>query len=249
VIKALIIRRFWLWRNRLFSNLFNSFLLPMLLFCLICLPLKNIIRFSLSGIAYDEWVFSGLVFIIGSICLFPTLYQEYFEQRIHKKVLINIALAPFSKMKIILHTLLASILEALIMIFVAVLIYTSFVSVPFTMLSMIFILFSLVIHLFLFGNLYISISLLVDTVTIMMLSSSIIFIYIIFGLGFIIEFPFFPPDIESILNKIPMALPFQTYQKYYATGFIDWSVLAILAIIIYLWILFNSYLLKWRLRQ
>ena len=60
---------------------------------MIGIPLKNIIRFSISGVPYDVWVFPGLIFIIGSLAIYPTIYREIFDLRVHRKVLLNIALA------------------------------------------------------------------------------------------------------------------------------------------------------------
>ena len=37
----------------------------------------------------------------------------------------------------------------------------------------------------------------------------ILMIYIIFGIGFVIEFPFFPQGIEQFLKLIPISFPFQ----------------------------------------
>ena len=96
MISALISRRLWLWRNRFIPSVFLLFLLPIITFATISLPLKNIIRFSLAGIPYDIWVFPGLLYVISSLVLFPLIYREYFELRIHRNVLINMALTPHS---------------------------------------------------------------------------------------------------------------------------------------------------------
>ena len=112
MITAMINRRIWLWKNRLIPSAFLLLLFPIITFLMISLPLKNIIRFSLAGVPFDVWVFPGLMFIINSFILFPSIYREYFELRIHKKVLVNMSLTPHTKTTIILSSLIVSILEA-----------------------------------------------------------------------------------------------------------------------------------------
>ena len=98
----------------------------------------------------------------------------------------------------------------------------------------------MIIYLLLLGNLYITISLLIDALTTMFLISSMVFILILFGSGFLIEFSFFPIGFESFLKWIPMSIPYQVYHKFNSTGLVDWGSLSILCILIYVWILFNS---------
>ena len=96
---------------------------------MISIPLKNIIRYSISGVPYDIWVFSGLIFIIGSLGLYPIIYREIFDLRVHRKVLLNIALAPYSKSQLVFGNLCVAVLEALIMCLFSILIYSSIVSI------------------------------------------------------------------------------------------------------------------------
>ena len=249
MIKSLILRRLWLWKNRLIPSIFLFFLLPFFCFSLISLPLKNIIRFSLAGDIYDIWNFHGLIFLIGSISLFPIIYRDYFELRIHRKVLINIALTPHSKLKLILSSLITSIMESLFVTFVAYAIFFTFIPLNFNFINMIVMFIFLIIYLFLLGNLYITISLIIDALSIMMLANTMLFIYIIFGIGFIIEFPFFPSGMEQILRLIPISFPFQIFQQYNSNGLIDFWMLSLLFVLIFLWSLLNSKILKFRLQQ
>ena len=249
MISALLKRRLWLWKNRLIPSIFFYLILPIFIFVIISLPLKNIIRFSLAEIPYDIWVLPGLIFIVGSFSLYPLLYREYFELRIHRKVLVNIALAPFSKKYMIFSSLVISGLESLGMSVLGIIVYTTFTSISLSVSSTFFLFLCLVIYLFLLGNLYITISLLIDALTTMFLATSMIFVFVLFGSGFLIEFSFFPIGIESFLKWLPLSIPFQIFHKFNATGLVDWLSLSILCIVIYLWIIFNSIILKRRLRQ
>ena len=249
MISALLKRRLWLWKNRLVPSIFFYLILPIFIFVIISLPLKNIIRFSLAEIPYDIWVLPRLIFIVGSFSLYPLLYREYFELRIHRKVLVNIALAPYSKKYMIFSSLVISGLESIGMSVLGIIVYTTFTSISLSVSSTIFLFLCLVIYLFLLGNLYITISLLIDALTTMFLATSMIFVFILFGSGFLIEFSFFPVGIESFLKWLPLSIPFQIFHKFNATGLVDWLSLSILCIVIYLWIIFNSIILKRRLRQ
>ena len=249
MISALLKRRLWLWKNRLVPSIFFYLILPIFIFVIISLPLKNIIRFSLAEIPYDIWVLPGLIFIVGSFSLYPLLYREYFELRIHRKVLVNIALGPYSKKYMIFSSLVISGLESIGMSVLGIIVYTTFTSISLSVSSTIFLFLCLVIYLFLLGNLYITISLLIDALTTMFLATSMIFVFILFGSGFLIEFSFFPVGIESFLKWLPLSIPFQIFHKFNATGLVDWLSLSILSIMIYLWIILNSIMLKRRLRQ
>ena len=158
MISALINRRLWLWKNRLIPSLFLLLLFPIIVFTMISLPLKNIIRFSLAGVPFDVWVFPGLLFIINSFILFPLIYREYFELRIHRKVLINMSLTPHSKTTIIFSSMVVSTLEAFIVVFFSTIVYMSFISISINIADFLFFVFCLTVFSFLLGSLYISLS-------------------------------------------------------------------------------------------
>ena len=249
MIKAFLLRRLWLWRNRLVPSIFLFFFMPILLFIMISIPLKNIIRYSISGVPYDIWVFSGLIFIIGSLGLYPIIYREIFDLRVHRKVLLNIALAPYSKSQLVFGNLCVAVLEALIMCLFSILIYSSIVSVTLNFLNFLFLIFCLVIYLFLVGNIYILLSISIDAITTMILSSFVLIFFMIFGNGFLIEFSFFPSFMESILKYIPISYSHQCYQRFTSTGYVDWMFIAIQIILIYILFILNGFLLKRKLRQ
>ena len=249
MIQAFLLRRLWLWRNRLVPSIFLFFLMPILLFIMISIPLKNIIRYSISGVPYDIWVFSGLIFIIGSLGLYPIIYREIFDLRVHRKVLLNIALAPYSKSQLVFGNLCVAVLEALIMCLFSILIYSSIVSISLNFSNFLFLIFCLVIYLFLVGNIYILLSISIDAITTMILSSFVLIFFIIYGNGFLIEFSFFPSFMESILKYSPISFSQQCYQRFTSTGNFDWMFIAIQVILTNILFVLNGYLLKRKLRQ
>ena len=249
MIKAFLLRRLWLWKNRLIPSVFLFFFMPILLFIMISIPLKNIIRFSISGVPYDIWVFPGLIFIVGSLGLYPIIYREIFDLRVHRKVLLNIALAPYSKSQLVFGNLCISVSEALIMCLFSIFIYSSIVLIPLNIINILFLIIFLVIYLFLIGNIYILLSISIDAITTMILSSFTLIFFIIFGSGFLVEFSFFPSFIESFLKYNPISFSHQCYQRFISTGSFDWIYVVIQIVIIYILFFLNGFLLKRKLRQ
>ena len=249
MISALINRRLWLWKNRLVPSIFLLLSFPLVVFLMISLPLKNIIRFSLGGIPYDLWVLPGMLFIISSFIMYPLLYREYFELRIHKKVLSNLSLTPHSKNTIIFSSLVVSSIEAFVVVIFSTIVYASFISISINIIDLGYLLFCLSLYNLLLGNLYITLSLIIDTLTTMMLSTFMVFLVVVFGNGYLIEFSFFPLGLDSIIKLSPISIPFQIFQKFNSTGVIDYISVSILIVLIYFWVLLNGYILKNKLRQ
>ena len=242
-------RRIWAWSNRLIPTIFLFFILPISMFYLVSLPLKNIIRFSLSEIPYDIWVLPGLLFIIGSFSIYPSIYRDYFEHRLNNKVLVNISLAPYSKRIIIFSTLVTSLLESFVMISISIVIYSVFTPFALDIPTFFFLCLCLSIYLFILGNFFIFLSIWIDVISIMFLTFLMVFVLIFFGSGFLFELSFFPIVIESILIWSPFAISFQIFQKFNSTSIIDWTSIFCLIILNYLMIMVNSYLLKQKLQQ
>lgn len=249
MIRALMLRRIWVWKNQLVPNIFLFFTLPVSVFYFVSLPLKNIMRFSLSDVPYDIWVFPGLIFIIGSFSIYPSIYRDYFDLRINNKVLINISLSPYSKKRIIFSTLVSSLSESFVMISISILIYFTLTSIPYSLVTFLFLGICLSTYLFILGNLLIFLSVTIDTLSVMLLGLITIFILVLFGSGFLFELSFYPIVLESILSWSPFAISFQVFQKFHSTGIIAWKSLFGLTILIYLFVTFNGYQLKRKLKQ
>ncbi len=216
---------------------------------MVSLPLKKIVRVSLSEIPYDIWVFPGLMFIIGSFSIYPILYREFFELRINRKVLINISLTPYTKSMIIFSSLIVSSIEGFLIILFSSFIYSVFTPLIITPTSALVLFICLLIYFLLLGNLYITILLSIDSITTMFILSFMIFIFILFGNGFIIELSFFPLSVESILKWSPFSIPLQIYHKFDSTRFIDVLNIFLITTLNYIWLSLNSYILKKKLQQ
>tara|TARA_B100000214_G_scaffold98883_1_gene68856 strand:+ start:138 stop:788 length:651 start_codon:yes stop_codon:yes gene_type:complete len=216
---------------------------------MVSLPLKKVIRVSLSEIPYDIWVFPGLMFIIGSFSIYPILYREFFELRINRKVLINISLTPYTKLMIVFSSLIVSIIESFLIVLFSSFIYSVFTPLSIMPASILVLFICLFIYFLLLGNLYITMSLCIDSITTMFIVSFMVFIFILFGNGFLIELSFFPISIESILKWSPFSIPFQVYHQFDSTRFIDLINILLIMLLNYFWLLLNSFILKKKLQQ
>ena len=114
MIKALLIRRYWLLRHRFMSTIAFVVLIPLLLHITITMVMKNIFIYSLDKIPYEIWVFPGIVLLVSILSAYAVLYRDLFDLRIHKKSFIPITLAPYSKFFLVAGFLVAAIVESLI---------------------------------------------------------------------------------------------------------------------------------------
>jgi len=247
LIYALLMRRLWLWQNRLIPSILLIMALPLAVYLLISLSFKNIILQSLSGLPYEIWVIPGIIFIVSSLGLYPLLYRDFFHLRIHKKVLPNVALAPFRKRTLISGYLVVAGIESLIFGLVALLVMAGVVPSPFSFVEQLLMFLCLIAYLFILGNFYITLGLIIDTVTTLFLITIITFLFIIFGNGFVIEFGFFPMSLESLLSWQPFAIPFRIFQSFLGNGLVDWTLYFGIIIFGVGWTFFNTTLLKRRM--
>jgi len=249
VIRALLLRRLWLWKNRLMPSVIFIFILPIILFIIISESLGYIIVNSSTSIPFNKWVIPGILFIIGSISIFPLLFRDFYILRINRKMLTHISMAPFSKKKIILSYLILSVFEALIIIFISATIFAFFLEFNFSFSEYLMIIIQLSIYLFILGNAIITCSLLIDSITLFTSISLYLFCIIIFGSGFIIEFGLFPSKIFTILSVQPLSIPFQVLQLFLEKHMVDWHKIIILFLLFGSWLIVNSFLLRKKLNQ
>ncbi len=249
MIHALLMRRVWLWKNRLITSLIILLAMPVLIYSIVSLSFKNIMGQSIIGVPYELWMIPGIAFIISSFGLFPILYRDYFDLRIHKKVLVNIALAPYRKRVLVSGYLFVAGIEAILLSIISLFIMSWLVSYPLTWVESLVLLFCLIVYLFILGNLFISMGLLFDTQTTLFLITATTFVFILFGNGFLIEFDFFPLNIGTLLSWQPLSIPFQVFQIFFRTGVLNWPLLVGSIVLGILWTFANTIILKRRLIQ
>ena len=249
MIIALLKRSLWLWKNRFLSGFFLVLIMPVIIFMMVSLPLENILIKSLLGVPYNIWTLPGLIFIISSLALYPLLHRDFFDLRIHNKVLGNVALAPYSKNMMIMSYLFVAGMEALVAALISMVIYSGFIPFPFSFVQFGFMVLCLLLYILILGNLFITVSLLTESITSHLYITFMIFIIVLFGSGLIIEFSFFPQVVETVLIFQPLSIPFRTLQIFLSNGMVQWALIGLSLVLALAWILANSFLLKYKLRQ
>jgi len=242
-------RRIWSWKNRLVPSLLFVLLLPLILFVLVGFSLNNIMMNSLSGMPFELWVIPGFIFIISSMGLFPLIFRDFFDLRVHRKVISHVALSPYRKRVVICGYLIVSGIEAIILGLISIGIFSTISSFPLSIIQTLFMIVCLSLYLLLLGNFLISMGLLINTVTTFFMITFLTFIFILFGNGFIIEFGFFPVGVNSFLKWQPISIPFQVFQLFINTNIIYWQMLIYPLVLVLFWVIANTKILKWKLRH
>ena len=84
-MRAFILRRWWLIRNRLMSTIAFALIIPSVLTIITVMGIKNVIIRSINGQPYEMWVMPGLFMFMAAILVTPLIYRDFFDLRIHHK--------------------------------------------------------------------------------------------------------------------------------------------------------------------
>ena len=249
MIKALIIRRFWLLRNRLLITVPIIVLTPIAFHVFLSSVLKNIYSFSPNGVSIESWLFPGVIFSFGSLTMLAIVYRDLFNPQSTLQFLKLLSISPNSKFKIIIGILLSSIIECLFYSFISTLVLLIFTPQPFTFFAFLSILFYLIFYLSLIGNFVITLSIFVQRgFTFLFLS------FILLQLLFVSSNILFEHQIYSeVMNIIFFNNPFNMllydlrYLIFFEESSFVWIVIS--SLIALIWIFLNSMLLKRKLKQ
>lgn len=249
MIKAQIKRRLWLWQNQFLSLLLLYLVFPVLLFSLVGLSFRNIFTQSLNQVPYDQWVFPGILILIGAIVIFPPIYRDFFQLRIHKKILKTVALAPYTKQKLVLSFLIVSVLEALIVAMISSLFLSNLVSTGFSFFQLMSLFLFLILIYTLIGNIFISFCLAIESTSTLLIASISLFILLLFGSGLLFELAYFPITVQKILSFQPFGLLGQTIHNYYFHQNLNVNIIISIIILVGIWTVGNGVLLRKKLVQ
>ena len=249
MIKALLLRRVWLLRHRLWSTISLMVLFPLILHLSITVVMKNILKFSVDKIPYEVWVFPGIVLLIAVSSTYAIIYRDLFDLRIHKKSFIPITLSPYSKTHLVIGFLTTSIIESLFHVLVAMAVLTALLPEPLQWTAYFLTPIFAFIYSFLLSNLMITLSIVTDRITTYLSLSIMMFLFVIFGTGVLVEFDFYPEYIGIILTNNPLSMVLSQLRELLFYNRINWEwVVTPLATSIG-WTLLNGYLLKRKLKQ
>ena len=122
-MQAFLLRRWWLFRRRIFSTMTLVVVLPIIIHLALTLGLGNIMLETITRFSYQKWLYPGLVLIVYTIVIIPIIYREFFDLRVNSRTLITLSLTPLSKLQLIGLLLLTVLIEATIFSIVALLIW------------------------------------------------------------------------------------------------------------------------------
>ena len=112
-------------RNRLISTIAFALIIPSVITIVTVLGIKNVIIRSINGQPYEMWVMPGLFMFMAAILIIPLIYRDFFDLRIHHKVLIPMVLSPVRKSNIVLGILFSSLLEVIFILIIGLIIYSA----------------------------------------------------------------------------------------------------------------------------
>jgi len=249
LIRALLIRRIWLFGNNVISGLVLSFVFPLTIFIFTNLAFRNVLVISLYDIKFDTWIYPSMVLFVSGLSIIPSIFRDIFDLRIHKKVLTYLSLSPYSKRFIILSFLVVAFIEGIIMGLGSLLLFSLIIPYPFGLIETVALLVYSSIFILVFGNILITISILADKPATFLLSIIILLFFILLGSGLIIELPFPPSSVNYIFSIFPVSMIVQAMQSYLFSGFINWPLTFFPILFSLGLLLINSILLRNKLRQ
>ena len=248
-MQAFLLRRWWLFRRRIFSTMTLVVVLPIIIHLALTLGLGNIMLETITRFSYQKWLYPGLVLIVYTIVIIPIIYREFFDLRVNSRTLITLSLTPLSKLQLIGLLLLTALTEATIFSIVAMTIFLYLMDLSLSILDLLYILVALNIFGLIVSNGLITISLLTDRINTFFIVTFIFFFFIIFSSELLFEFEFYPLSISAVLENLPTSMVSNWCRSLMFNGNFYWTLFITPLGIGLVWIIFNSVLLKRKLRQ
>ena len=248
-MQTFLLRRWWLFRRRIFSTMTFVVALPIIIHLALTLGIGNIILETITKFSYQKWLYPGLVLIVNTIVIIPIIYREFFDLRVNSRTLITLSLTPLSKLQLIGLLLLTALAEATIFSMVAMTIFLYLMDLSLSILDLLYILVALNIFGLIVSNGLITISLLTDRINTFFIVTFIFFFFIIFSSELLFEFQFYPFRISAVFENLPTSMVSNWCRSLMFNGNFYWTLFITPLCIGLVWIIFNSVLLKRKLRQ
>ena len=248
-MQTFLLRRWWLFRRRIFSTMTFVVALPIIIHLALTLGIGNIILETITKFSYQKWLYPGLVLIVNTIVIIPIIYREFFDLRVNSRTLITLSLTPLSKLQLIGLLLLTALAEATIFSMVAMTIFLYLMDLSLSILDLLYILVAMNIFGLIVSNGLITISLLTDRINTFFIVTFIFFFFIIFSSELLFEFQFYPFMISAVFENLPTSMVSNWCRSLMFNGNFYWTLFITPLGIGLVWIIFNSVLLKRKLRQ
>ena len=249
MIKALLLRRIWLLGNNITSSIVIIFLFPLTIFIFTNLAFRKIPIIGLYDVDFDIWIYPNMIFLVTGLSILPSIFRDIFDLRVHNKVLSYLSLSPYSKRYMIFSFSIVSLVESIIIGFVAVILFSSIIPYPFGFIKTFGFIFYFSIYTFLLSNIFIMISILSNNLSTLIISFFIFIFFMLFGSGLIISPNFYPPSLNGALSLLPLVMCVKSMQSYLFSGFINlfFTIVPFFTSVVLL--IINSILLRNKLSQ
>lgn len=248
-MRAFILRRWWLIRNRLISTIAFALIIPSVLTIVTVLGIKNVYIRSINGQPYEMWVMPGLFMFMAAMLITPLIYRDFFDLRIHHKVLTPMVLSPLRKSNIVLGILFSSLLEVIFILIIGLIIYSSIFPHTVNFSQGVLTIFYSIIFAVLFGNIIILISLLTERISFFIYILMMMLITVMFACGLFIEFDFYPASVGNVLRYLPLSMVGIAGRTHLFQHSFDLFNTALPVLISMLLILLNGFVLKRKMRH
>ena len=186
---------------------------------------------------------------LAAVLITPLIYRDFFHLRIHSKALIPMTLAPIRKSSIILGILVSALLEVLFIISIGMGVYSIIFPHTVMLYRAGYILLYSVIFALLYGNIIIMLSLFTERISVFMSALLTTLIAIMFACGLFIEFDFFPLTMSTVFQYFPLSMLSTACRSIIFINTFDMINTVTPIVITILLIVFNSFLLKRKMKQ
>ena len=248
-MQVFLMRRWWLFRRRIFSTITFVVALPILIHLALTVGIGNIIMETITKFSYQKWLYPGLVLIVNTVMIIPIIYREFFDLRVNSRTLITLSLTPLSKLQLVGFFLLTALVEATIFSMVAMTIFLYLMDLSLSMLDLLYILVAMNLFGLIVSNGLITLSLSTDRINTFFIVTFILFLFIIFSSELLFEFEFYPLRISAVLKNLPTSMISNWCRGLIFNGYFDWTFFLTPLVIGLVWTTINAVLLKRTLRQ
>ena len=248
-MQAFLLRRWWLFRRRIFSTLTFVVVLPILIHLALTVGVGNIIMETIAKFSYQKWLYPGLVLIVNTVMIIPIIYRDFFDLRVNSRTLITLSLTTLSKIQLVGFLLLTALVEATIFSMVSMIIFLYLMDLSLSMLDLLYIIVAMNLFGLIVSNGLITLSLLTDRINTFFIVTFIFFLFIIFSSELLFEYGFYPLRISAVLKNLPTSMISNWCRGLIFNGYFYWTLFLTPLGIGLVWTTINAVLLKRTLRQ
>lgn len=246
---AFIYRRYWLFKNRIITTLAMMLLLPLILTVAMIPGMKNLVGQNVTGIPYEQWAFPGVMLYYAAVLIAPLIYRDFFDLRVHQKVLIPISLSPLKKPAIILGIQTSVLIEVLILVFAGMIVYDLLYPGSVTIFSGFIVLIYCILFSYVFSSFIILLSLLIDRISVLVSATITTLVAILFTGQMILDYSNFPEALVAIIQYLPFSMVTRGCRSVLSEGRFDFFNTFIPVLFTTGLIILDSYILKKRFKQ